>query len=211
MLAVKLNPPHKTSTRPMPSDSAAAPADVQPSKKSFPGDRKDRNAAHSRVYRLLKKNRTKALADEVEALKSEGDAIGAACTLSSPGMALPQMPSLLIDAAQLTGATPAADATDDDDGAGDIVQTTRRERKAIAAKAARRRARERLASLEYNANALRKWVALLRSLVASAGTEPLSSSDDSADDVTLCSSPASMPPKKRHRSEPPAFVVEDVD
>ena len=144
----------------MPSDSAAAPADVQPSKNPFPETGKTARG-HSRVYRLLKKNRTKALADEVEALKSEGDAIGAACTLSSPGMALPQMPSLLIDAAKLTGATPAADATDDDDGAGDIVQTTRRERKAIAAKAARRRARERLASLEYNANALRKWVALL--------------------------------------------------
>lgn len=151
--------------------------------------------------------------DEVEALKSEGDAIGAACALSSPQMVLPQMPSL-VDDAQLTDANPAADATDDDDGDSDMVRTKdeiRRERKAIAAKAARRRARERLASLEYQANALRQWVALLRSLVTSAEMEKLSSPDDSADNVKSFSSPASMPPKKRHRTEPPAFLLEDLD
>ena len=38
---------------------------MQPSKNSFPGDRKDRNAAHSRVYRLLKKNRNQELAGEL--------------------------------------------------------------------------------------------------------------------------------------------------
>ena len=45
------------------SDARATPV-KQPSKKSFPGDRKDRNAAHSRVYRMLKKNRTQDLAGE---------------------------------------------------------------------------------------------------------------------------------------------------
>ena len=45
---------------------ASSSASKQPSKGSFPGDRKDRNAAHSRVYRLLKKNRTQALAGELK-------------------------------------------------------------------------------------------------------------------------------------------------
>ena len=45
---------------------ASSSASKQPSKGSFPGDRKDRNAAHSRVYRLLKKNRTHALAGELK-------------------------------------------------------------------------------------------------------------------------------------------------
>ena len=116
---------------------------------------------------------------------------------------------LLIDAGEFS-ATPATEtATDGNGDRNDIARTageTLRERKAVAAKAARRRARERLASLEHQADVLRQWVSSLQSLVTSARSGPLSPAD--ADDTPSCSSTPPMPPKKRHRSS--TFMVEDV-
>ena len=45
-----------------------------PSKASFGGSRKDQNAAHSRVYRLLKKQHTEELASEIAAWRGGGAA-----------------------------------------------------------------------------------------------------------------------------------------
>ena len=42
-----------------------------PSKASFGGSRKDQNAAHSRVYRLLKKQHAEELTTEIAALREE--------------------------------------------------------------------------------------------------------------------------------------------
>lgn len=80
---------------------------------------------------------------------------------------------------------------------------TRRERKALAAKSARKRSRERLASLEMEAIACRQWVGSLQSKVdhrrpvttdtAIIADSGLSGKDEAAREA--------MPPKKRQRAE----------
>lgn len=195
-----------------------------PSKSSFPGERKDRNAAHSRVYRQLQKENTAALADEIAALKDEAEMLGAAQLLSCAeplAMVPPLVPATVEcslapcdsshaelddDAApcdsshaELDGDAAPCDSSQaelDGDAARRAAER-RRQRKALAAKAARKRARERLMSLESEANSLRAWVATLRAQVAAARLCHVASGgvEDESDEGTL----AQVPPKKRRR------------
>ena len=147
--------------------------------------------------------------DEVEDIVAEAETITAACALSAPGATLPGMPTLM-------PATSSDDACIDvsDDGDGEAPAETRRERKALAAKAARKRARERLASLEHQVAALTAWLGELRSLTACgrSGRDASPAADDSSDDAsrTSCDSYA-KPPKKRHRAEPRVLEVPDLE
>ena len=151
------------------------------------------------------------LSDEIETLRSEAGALVAACALTAPGVHLPPMPEL--EAGSTTDTAPSTDASD--------AAETRRERKALAAKAARKRARKRLASLEHQACVLRCWFEELRSCIGGGSQatsentssaqhatspveiEPAAAVDFAADeDETVTRDATSMPPKKRHRSDP---------
>lgn len=201
------------------------PDATTPSKSTFPGDRKTRNAAHSRVYRLLKKNHTEALADEVAELQAEVDALVAAHALSSSassGEAAAIANRYSTHAA--AGVTTASVEAPDGDGAsftwhlldpanptnkGGVVQDerTRKAKKALAAKAARKRTRERLSSLEQQVVGLQHCLAELKAL--RSDTPPSGSAAEPSTANTL-------PPKKRHRSsaskaELTAVVIEDID
>ena len=176
-----------------------------PSKASFGGSRKDQNAAHSRVYRLLKKQHTEELASEIAALRAEAAQLIAAHGLTEEGPVVPQ----------------PAEPNAADDAAHDAAACDRAARKALAAKAARKRTRERLARLEAEADACRVWVGALRAkagdacisaagaMIALAATcVEARSADDararseagSEETAPLPESPC-LPPKKRQRAE----------
>ena len=179
-----------------------------PSKASFGGSRKDQNAAHSRVYRMLKKQHTEELASEISALREEAaQLLVAAHGLTAAEMEGPVVPQ-----------PPAAPNAADD--AAHVCD--RAARKALAAKAARKRTRERLARLEAEADACRVWVGALRAktagdacisaagaMIALAATcvEAGSAEDararseaGSEETEPLPESPC-LPPKKRQRAE----------
>ena len=198
-------------------------AATTPSKSAFPGDRKTRNAAHSRVYRLLKKNHTGALADEVAELQAEVDALVAAHALSSSASsgeaaAIASRYSTLAAAGVTTASVEAPDGGGASftwhlllpgDGKRGVVQDerTRKAKKALAAKAARKRTRERLSSLEQQVAGLQHCLAELKAL--RSDTPPSGSAAEPSTANTL-------PPKKRHRSsaskaELTAVVIEDID
>ena len=210
-------------TRPTsPVATVASLTGSPPSKNTFPGDRKDRNAAHSRVYRLLKKNHTEALADEVATLHSEVDAMMAAYALSSVALSdaaagIGRQYTAQLDSGATVECQPAEPRKHEPQ---DGVEITRKERKAMAAKAARKRARERLAGLEQQVAVLRQWVVDLRALSETrdaAGADDRHSEADSTSTSStqhdLQDAPA-VPPKKRHRVLAvgmPGIVIEDVD
>ena len=178
-----------------------------PSKASFGGSRKDQNAAHSRVYRMLKKQHAEELASEIAALREEAaQLVVVAHGLTAEEMEGPVVPQ----PAEPSAADDAAHVCD------------RAARKALAAKAARKRTRERLARLEAEADACRLWVGALRAktagdacisaagaMIALAATcvEPGSAEDararseaGSEETAPLPESPC-LPPKKRQRAE----------
>ncbi len=185
-----------------------------PSKASFGGSRKDQNAAHSRVYRLLKKQHTEELASEIAALRAEAAQLIAAHGLTEEGPVVPQ----------------PAEPNAADDAAHGAAVCDRAARKALAAKAARKRTRERLARLEAEADACRVWVGALRAktagdacisaagaMIALAATcvEAGSAEDararseaGSEETAPLPESPC-LPPKKRQRAELGSILISD--
>jgi len=182
-----------------------------PSKASFGGSRKDQNAAHSRVYRLLKKQHAEELTTEIAALREEA----AQLLVAGHGLTAAEMEGPVVP-------QPPAEANAADDAAHGAAACDRAARKALAAKAARKRTRERLARLEAEADACRVWVGALRAktagdacisaagaMIALAATcvEAGSAEDararseaGSEETAPLPESPC-LPPKKRQRAE----------
>ena len=200
----------------MTPDAMAASTNT-PSKSTFPGDRKTRNAAHSRVYRLLKKNRTEALAEEVAELRAEIDKFMAAYALSSSVLSemaddIGQRYSARMDVVGGELSVGVGKPPPEEQGVGGVQEeTTRKERKALAAKAARKRARDRLASLEHQVSGLRQWAGELRSLSEAQQT---TGADATTPCAALGGAPSILPPpKKRHRrdGEFAAVMIEDID
>ena len=190
-----------------------------PSKASFGGSRKDQNAAHSRVYRLLKKQRTESLAEEVVVLNAEVEALMAAHALS--GFAQLEGAAAITRRCSAINEMGSDEQLPLDEQSPAADERTRKEKKALAAKAARTRARERLATLESQVASLRQCIRELNALsrVPPVGRMPPSSDGDCSEDSRSsstatcdpCEAESSVPPKKRHRSKSLAVIIEDVD
>jgi hypothetical protein len=139
-------------------------------------------------------------------LKSEADDLLAAHALASHPAQLPPLPPLLP-----AKAPDDAQPSDNASGANGVSVETRRERKALAAKAARKRARERLASLEYEAAVLRRWLADAMLQMSCSIIRPPSPTDTTPSETAACDSSSTVPPKKRRLDLVSQLLVEPLD
>jgi hypothetical protein len=149
--------------------------------------------------------------DEIAALTNEAEALAAAHALSSHRAVLPQLPPLMLHEdrapAQQSDHGDDTPSTDAEERPQSAVQS-RREKKALAARAARKRARERLAQMEHQARVLRSWIAELRSACMCGSSSP---TEATANETVQSDSHPSMPPKKRRLTDVPTLIIEDLD